>query len=180
MTTTGELITTEVTEVDRHRQAILDMCYGIAFHLKTSEKEAIKCPDDVGRSLFKAIATEYRNLVYLLHATKDGTYASSAATKSSVRCRELLRSEWYQRLFPAVFVAPDEDTKQLFKLTGGGSRRAVPIGGTVTGLHPDMVVIDDPNERSRDQDLYFGIAIPSKTVRARLLDHGTGREAHRD
>lgn len=75
------------------------------------------------------------------------SYNAGLATEASVKCRELLRSEWYQRLFPAVIVAPDDDTKQLFKLTGGGSRRAVPIGGTATGLHPDIIVIDDPNNR---------------------------------
>lgn len=75
------------------------------------------------------------------------SYNAGLATEASVRCRELLRSEWFSLRFPAVIVAPDEDTKQLFKLTGGGSRRAVPIGGTATGLHPDIVVVDDPNNR---------------------------------
>ena len=93
--------------------------------------------------LFPAwVWTRDQSLEFLFYS-----YNAGLATEASVKCRELLRSEWYQRLFPAVMVAPDDDTKQLFKLTGGGSRRAVPIGGTATGLHPDIIVIDDPNNR---------------------------------
>lgn len=73
MEITGELITAEVTEIDRERQATLDMIYGIAFHMKSAETEAIECPDEVGRKLFRDIATEYRNLVVMLHATTDGS-----------------------------------------------------------------------------------------------------------
>lgn len=74
-------------------------------------------------------------------------YNAGLVTEASVKCRELLRSEWYQQRFPSVVVSPDDDAKALFKLTGGGSRRAVPIGGTATGLHPDIIIIDDPNNR---------------------------------
>ena len=81
MAITGELITTEATEIDRDRKAIQDMCYGIAFHMKLAEKDAITCPDNIGRKLFRNVATEYRNLVILLHATMDGSGQSQKAMK---------------------------------------------------------------------------------------------------
>ena len=87
MATTSELIPAEVTEIDRERQATLDMIYGIAFHMKVAEKEAIECPDARGRELFRNIAIEFRNLVVLVHATTDGTDESQESMDKFYRVK---------------------------------------------------------------------------------------------
>lgn len=92
------------------------------------------------------------------------TYNTSLATDSSVMCRELLATPWYQSLFPHVQVSAEDDSKQYFRLTSGGSRRVSPIGGGGTGYHPSIIVVDDPlsrdeadspTERERVRKWYF-------------------------
>lgn len=83
----GELITAEVTEIDRERQATLDLIDGIAFHMKVAEKDAIECPDARGRELFRNIAIEFRNLAIMLHATTDGTDESQESMDTFYRVK---------------------------------------------------------------------------------------------
>ena len=74
-------------------------------------------------------------------------YNVTLATDASTMCRELLSTEWYQSLFPNVIVSAEDDSKQYFRLTSGGSRRVSPIGGGATGFHPSIIEIDDPLSR---------------------------------
>ena len=83
MATESDLMTvTAVTEIDPASQAIFDMCYGLAFHMQIAEKEAIECPDELGRNLWRDIANEERNLVLMLNATLDGLDESQNAMKA--------------------------------------------------------------------------------------------------
>jgi len=91
-------------------------------------------------------------------------YNVQLATDSSTMCRELLDSPWYASLFPHVQVSSEDDSKQYFRLTSGGSRRVSPIGGGGTGYHPSIIVADDPlsrdeadspTERERVRKWYF-------------------------
>lgn len=70
------------TPIDTKNQAIRDMCYGLAFHMKCAEKAAIACPDELGRKLWHDIANEHRNLVLMLYATLDGLAESMNAMKA--------------------------------------------------------------------------------------------------
>ncbi len=80
MATTSDLMT--VTEIDPASQAISDMIYGLAFHMQIAEKEAIECPDELGRKLWRDITNEQRNLVVMLNATLDGSDESKNALKA--------------------------------------------------------------------------------------------------
>lgn len=83
----GELITADVAEIDRERQATLDMIYGIAYHTKIAEKDAIECPNELGRELLRNIAIEYKSLALMLHATTDGTYESQESMDTFYRLK---------------------------------------------------------------------------------------------
>jgi predicted phage terminase large subunit-like protein len=71
----------------------------------------------------------------------------SVALRDSVRCRDLLKSEWYRELFePGWEFSADSDGKTAFKNTKGGVRLVRTAGQAVTGDRGDALFIDDPND----------------------------------
>jgi len=72
-----------------------------------------------------------------------GSYAHALSLDLSRRCRNILRSEKYQELFPTEF-APDQDVKGHFVNIDEGFRYATSTGGAVTGYHAHFIIIDDP------------------------------------
>lgn len=73
----------------------------------------------------------------------SGSYSDSLATAHSVKSRDLLKSEKFQRLFKIGF-KKDADGKTYYENTAGGVRMATSVGGTITGMHGHMLLIDDP------------------------------------
>lgn len=64
--------------------------------------------------------------------------------RDNKRCRDLVKSDWYTSLFPHVKVRRGEDMKTIFYLESGGVRVASSIRGSITGQHPDRIIVDDP------------------------------------
>jgi predicted phage terminase large subunit-like protein len=52
-------------------------------------------------------------------------------------------SGWYRRLFPGTRLANRGNTTEEIRTTAGGIRKAVSIGGAVTGHGADYIIIDD-------------------------------------
>ena len=73
-----------------------------------------------------------------------GSYAHQVALKDSLKTRDIVQSERYQRCFPGIELREDENTKGLFTNTQMGFRLSVGIGGLVTGFHGHFLIIDDP------------------------------------
>jgi len=73
-----------------------------------------------------------------------GSYAHNLSMDLSRRGRDIIKSEKYQKVFPEIKLRDDQDTKSYFMNTKGGSRYAVGVGGSVTGLHGHFLIIDDP------------------------------------
>ena len=72
--------------------------------------------------------------------------AEDIALRDSMKCRELIRSEWYQSSQPTWKMMDSQDGKEWFKNTAGGERQASTIGSKVTGKRLHHVGLDDPNE----------------------------------
>lgn len=73
----------------------------------------------------------------------------SVVTRDSLKCRALIKSEWYQKTFaPEWQISKDQDEKQLFSNTAGGLRQGVSAGGAITGVRADCLLADDPNNAS--------------------------------
>lgn len=72
------------------------------------------------------------------------SYAHQVALKDSVRTRDIVQSELYQRCFPEIQLREDENMKGLFVNTLKGSRLSAGIGGAVTGYHAHFLLVDDP------------------------------------
>jgi predicted phage terminase large subunit-like protein len=64
------------------------------------------------------------------------------AIRDSRRCRDLIRSEWYQKLWP-VALSPDLDGKREFGNIRKGVRQARSFT-SMTGVRGDRVILDDP------------------------------------
>ena len=64
------------------------------------------------------------------------------AIRDSRKCRDLIKSEWYQRLWPVTLLA-DLDGKREFGNTSKGVRQARSFT-SLTGVRGDRVILDDP------------------------------------
>jgi len=73
-----------------------------------------------------------------------GSYTFFLAMELSRRTREVINSDKYRAAFPEVRLSPEQFGKQHFMNTLGGSRMCVGVGGTITGMHAHIIIIDDP------------------------------------
>jgi predicted phage terminase large subunit-like protein len=101
------------------------------------------------------------------------SYSGALSLESAEYCRELIRSQQFQEMYPDVDIKEDKDTKSNFKIvrkeivsvgraprvTTGGGRYSTSVGGTLTGFHGDMLIVDDPlNPTQAVSDIELGNA----------------------
>ena len=80
--------------------------------------------------------------VQFLHAS----YAQQLSLRDSVKCRRLIESSWYQRLWGDRFkLVGDQNTKTRFDNDRKGSRLSTSVGSALTGEGGSIIVVDDPN-----------------------------------
>lgn len=72
------------------------------------------------------------------------SYASDLSTSLSLQSRTIIKSDWYQRIFPGTRLRRDEDRKTRYLTTKQGLRYAVTVGGQVTGEGGNTLIVDDP------------------------------------
>lgn len=86
------------------------------------------------------------------------SYSGALSLESAEYCRELVRSPNFQEIYPDIAIKEDKDTKSNFRVTRkrynnmgiklpdevGGSRYSTSVGGTLTGFHGDILIVDDP------------------------------------
>lgn len=73
-----------------------------------------------------------------------GSYSSALGLELANKSRDVIRSDKYRIYFPNVQLRPDQDSKSNYQTTKGGARYTTSTGGSVTGLHADFIIIDDP------------------------------------
>jgi len=73
-----------------------------------------------------------------------GSHAHSLAMDLSLKTRDIIFSEKYREYFPDIQLRQDQKAKSHFKNTKGGTRYAVGVGGSVTGMHGHFLLVDDP------------------------------------
>jgi predicted phage terminase large subunit-like protein len=75
-----------------------------------------------------------------------GSYNHSLALQNSNKTRRLLLSPFYQQRWgKKVVICEDQNTKEQFDLTAGGSRIATSVGGSLLGIGGDIICVDDPH-----------------------------------
>lgn len=130
-----------------HIQAV---CDHLQSHLEDDGPQnlLINIPPGTGKSLLAAVFAPA--WVWLTRPGWRMVFASgtpSVVTRDSLRCRTLIKSDWYQNTFkPSWQIASDQDEKQLFANTAGGFRQGVGAGGAVTGVRANWLLTDDAND----------------------------------
>lgn len=92
------------------------------------------------------------------------SYTSSLSLESAEYSREVVRSVKFRTLFPELDIKEDKDTKSNFRVVFrefvkgkgyvprtkiGGNRFSTSVGGTVTGFHGHINIVDDPIDPNR-------------------------------
>lgn len=73
------------------------------------------------------------------------SYAMPLSTRDSVKCRDLIQSDWYQQTFkPQWELKGDQNVKTWFANTARGVRQALAVGSGGLGWKADCVTVDDP------------------------------------
>jgi predicted phage terminase large subunit-like protein len=106
------------------------------------------------------------------------SYADKLSLRDSVKCRRLIESPWYQRLWGSRFsLTSDQNTKSRFSNDQGGERLITSIGAGVTGEGGSIILADDPNSAT---EAFSEAAIQStidwwtQSMSTRLNDMSTG------
>ncbi len=86
------------------------------------------------------------------------SYSSPLSLEQAEYSRDIVRSNKFQWLFPELVIRKDKKAKsnfQLIKRTGrkstapGGNRFSTSVGGTLTGFHGHILIVDDPLDPNR-------------------------------
>ena len=87
------------------------------------------------------------------------SYSSSLALESAEESRDLIRSQLFGLVYPELAIKEDKDTKSNYKVIKsvypngrdkaatihqGGNRYSTSVGGTLTGYHGHINIVDDP------------------------------------
>ena len=105
------------------------------------------------------------------------SYAQELAAKHSRDCRAIMEAPWYRRLFPTAALDPSHKGECDFSTLKRGNRFATSVGGVMTGLGGDIVIIDDPiKPRDAASEISRQGAIEwfNNTVSTRLDDKNEG------
>lgn len=123
----------------------------IAWHLQQCldgkiRRLIINMPPRYGKSIsasvaFVAYALGLRPQTRFLCAS----YSDELAGQFARDTRTVMQSAWYQAVFPGARIGR-RSASHDFRTTGGGGRYSTSVGGTVTGMGSDFVIIDDPNK----------------------------------
>lgn len=87
-----------------------------------------------------------------------GSYSSHLSLEHADRSRQIVRSAKYRELYPHIGIRADKDAKTNFQIEvrsfdeegalidtkPAGSRFTTSTGGSITGFHGDILIVDDP------------------------------------
>ena len=74
------------------------------------------------------------------------SYGQDLSEAMARDCRQVMLSAWYQRLFPQARLSPDRRAVHDYEMTMTGGRLATSIGGAITGLGGNFIIVDDPTK----------------------------------
>lgn len=80
------------------------------------------------------------------------SYDQQLSTRDSTRCRTVLQSDWYRHFWSDRFsLTSDQNEKMRFENSERGWRIATSVAGRGLGEHPNVIVIDDPQNPKRTE-----------------------------
>lgn len=100
------------------------------------------------------------------------SYSENLALEHAQFSKNLIHSEWYQKLFGDSFkMNKAEDSKHFYANTNGGFRKSVGTGGQITGSGADFLCVDDaqnPKRAASEKERKNTIDFYSHTLFSRL------------
>ena len=72
------------------------------------------------------------------------SYGQELSDSFSADCRRIMLTPWYRRLFPATRLV--RQSLQHLETTKGGKRYATSVGGSLTGIGANVIIVDDPTK----------------------------------
>lgn len=76
----------------------------------------------------------------------SASYDTRLSVRDNVKCRRLIESPWYQRLWGDRFqLTSDQNTKSRFSNDQKGERLITSISAGITGEGGNIILVDDPN-----------------------------------
>jgi predicted phage terminase large subunit-like protein len=83
------------------------------------------------------------------------SYSAPLSLESAGYSRDIIQSEQFQELYPELEIKDDKNKLTNFRIVkklggrnkqelSGGSRYSTSVGGTLTGFHGDILLVDDP------------------------------------
>jgi predicted phage terminase large subunit-like protein len=107
-----------------------------------------------------------------------GSYAMNLATRDNLKCRRVIKSNWFQERYGHVFMlTKDQDAKTKFENDHMGYRMAVSVGSSATGEGGDVLLLDDPHnidEKESDARREAALDWFNNTWSTRLNNQQTG------
>lgn len=105
------------------------------------------------------------------------SYSQELARDLGRTCFKIMSSDWYRALFPRTRIDERRRSPENFGTTLGGYRQATSVGGTLTGLGADIILVDDPMKAEDAASEAQGKAVKvwyDSTLSTRLNDPATG------
>lgn len=81
----------------------------------------------------------YPNMRFIL-----STYGAELSEKIGSKTRDIMSSDKYKQIFPKTRLRKDTKSKTHFMTTEGGAYTSTGVGGAITGIGADVIIIDDP------------------------------------
>jgi len=106
------------------------------------------------------------------------SYSHDLARHHSNQARTVMESDWYRRDFPATRISERGNRALELETTAGGVRKAVSVGGSITGFGADIIVVDDCMKADEARSPVVRQELRNwfdNTLLSRLNDKATGR-----
>lgn len=104
----------------------------------------------------------------------SSSYNGDLSVSHAVKSRDCIKSDKFNVLWPGhIAFKRDSDGKTDYKNTKKGQRFATSTGGTVTGMHGDFIINDDPinpKKAASDVELANAVDFNDKTLSTRKTD----------
>lgn len=71
------------------------------------------------------------------------SYSHDLARHHSNQTRIIMESDWYRKDFPGTRISDRGNRALELETTAGGVRKAVSVGGSITGFGADIIIVDD-------------------------------------
>jgi len=105
---------------------------------------------------------------------------SRLAERLSRKCRDIIKSDKYKKLFSEIEIRRDNDGVQTFGNTLGGERLTFSTGGNPTGSHAHFIIPDDPLkvlDGDSDAEKYKANLFQNEVLPSRKVDSAVSVEA---